>query len=78
MKKTTDRIPLVSCSGKAKFTSVIEARAVEKTANRRTDTARVAYKCEFCNCWHLGSGRSFYIKTKPRPTPKKLFSSLFG
>lgn len=68
----------ISCIGKVQFESPQVARAIAKRANQRNDKARTAYKCEFCNGWHLGSGQTRTNRTQPKPTPKKLFSTLAG
>ena len=70
--------PDISCTGKVAFQSPQMARAIAKRANQRRDSARSVYKCDFCHCWHLGSGPTRTVRTQPKPTPKKLFTALVG
>ena len=45
---------LIVCHGKQRFANANEARQVARAMSRRKDTSPSAYKCSFCNGWHVG------------------------
>lgn len=43
------------CLGKKPFTSYAMATQVGRDARRRRAGTRVAYRCQCCHLWHVGS-----------------------
>lgn len=43
-----------ACAGKQRFRDANEALRIAKLASRRKDTRPNAYKCRYCEGWHIG------------------------
>lgn len=45
---------IASCTGKQRFDTINQARAVARAQNRRKDVRIIAYPCEHCGGFHVG------------------------
>jgi hypothetical protein len=68
------RAPLeVTCGGKKKLTFT-QAKRSAKNLSRRTDATLKAYKCIYCNHYHIGEVHGHYDRkaTKRREALRRL------
>jgi len=46
-----------SCHGKQRLTMDLAKHAIRTMRNHRNERGLVAYKCKYCDAWHVGSAQ---------------------